>query len=251
MVPVSGFLLSRYCHDCAESDVKQYSLTHSPLPTSEWKLLVSWCLHTHLNSQLLWFKLLIKQIKNDYLKTSCSGLEGLIVVTLQVVIFQLFSQFPPSDEEKYLYFSKQKISNFACYKYTHHSIDLHTLAQRYVNVGLLVRHAWSAYMYYQPANTNYLYNICTMLDQRLRRCSNIVQMLYKCFVFLGNSIGLLTSWFFSPGTADLWSFELRSMSILRSSLELITVPYPVLTMLTEDAQLVTVTLHSVFLFAPV
>ena len=26
-----------------------------------------------------------------------------------------------------------------------------------------------------------------MLDQRLRRWSNIVQMLYKCFVFTGNS----------------------------------------------------------------
>ena len=25
MVPASGFLLSRYCHDCAKSDVKQYS----------------------------------------------------------------------------------------------------------------------------------------------------------------------------------------------------------------------------------
>ena len=25
IVPASGFLLSRYCHDCAESDVKQYS----------------------------------------------------------------------------------------------------------------------------------------------------------------------------------------------------------------------------------
>ena len=23
-----GFLLSRYCHECTESDVKQYSLTH-------------------------------------------------------------------------------------------------------------------------------------------------------------------------------------------------------------------------------
>ena len=27
-----SFLLSRYCHDCAESDVKQYLLTHSPPP---------------------------------------------------------------------------------------------------------------------------------------------------------------------------------------------------------------------------
>ena len=36
-----------------------------------------------------------------------------------------------------------------------------------------------------PANTKHLYNICTSLDQRLRRWSNDVQMLYKCFVFAG------------------------------------------------------------------
>ena len=33
-----------------------------------------------------------------------------------------------------------------------------------------------------PGNTKQLYNICTMLDQRRRRWSNVVQMLYKCFV---------------------------------------------------------------------
>ena len=31
--------------------------------------------------------------------------------------------------------------------------------------------------------TKHLYNICTMLAQRLRRWADIVQMLYKCFVF--------------------------------------------------------------------
>ena len=35
-----------------------------------------------------------------------------------------------------------------------------------------------------PANTKHLYNICTTSAQR-RRWSNIVQMLYKCFVFTG------------------------------------------------------------------
>ena len=35
------------------------------------------------------------------------------------------------------------------------------------------------------ANTKHLYNICTMLDQRRRRWDDIVQMLYKCFVFAG------------------------------------------------------------------
>ena len=38
-----------------------------------------------------------------------------------------------------------------------------------------------------PANKKHLYNIniCTISAQRLRRWSNIVQMLYKCFVFAG------------------------------------------------------------------
>ena len=36
-----------------------------------------------------------------------------------------------------------------------------------------------------PANTKHLHNICTTSAQRLRRCSNFVQMLYKCFVFTG------------------------------------------------------------------
>ena len=36
-----------------------------------------------------------------------------------------------------------------------------------------------------PANTKHLYNICKMLGQRRRRWDDIVQMLYKCFVFAG------------------------------------------------------------------
>ena len=38
-----------------------------------------------------------------------------------------------------------------------------------------------------PVNTNHLYNICTMLGQRRIRWAGVVQMLYKCFVFAGNS----------------------------------------------------------------
>ena len=34
-----------------------------------------------------------------------------------------------------------------------------------------------------PANTKHLYNTCTSSAQQLRRWSNIVQLLYKCFVF--------------------------------------------------------------------
>ena len=36
-----------------------------------------------------------------------------------------------------------------------------------------------------PVNTKRLYHICTVLDQCLRRWSDVVQMLYKCFVFPG------------------------------------------------------------------
>ena len=35
------------------------------------------------------------------------------------------------------------------------------------------------------ANTNHLYNICTMLNQHRRRCAGVVQMLYTCFVYAG------------------------------------------------------------------
>ena len=36
-----------------------------------------------------------------------------------------------------------------------------------------------------PANTKHLYNMCTTSAQRLRRWSNIAQILNKCFVFTG------------------------------------------------------------------
>ena len=36
-----------------------------------------------------------------------------------------------------------------------------------------------------PGDTKHLYSICTMLDQRRRRWVEVVQMLYKYFVFAG------------------------------------------------------------------
>ena len=36
LVPTSGFRLSRYCHDCAESDVKQYSLAVNGIVPINW-----------------------------------------------------------------------------------------------------------------------------------------------------------------------------------------------------------------------
>ena len=47
--------------------------------------------------------------------------------------------------------------------------------------GLPVQSRWG----YIPATTKHVYNICTTSAQRLRRWSNIVQMLYTCFVFAG------------------------------------------------------------------
>ena len=53
-IPTSGFLLSRYCHDCTESDVKQYSLTHGtahmspaiwPIKVDACKMLIQCWLH--------------------------------------------------------------------------------------------------------------------------------------------------------------------------------------------------------------
>ena len=37
-----------------------------------------------------------------------------------------------------------------------------------------------------PVNTKHLYNIFTMLDQRRRRCADVVQMVYKCVEFAGS-----------------------------------------------------------------
>ena len=45
-----------------------------------------------------------------------------------------------------------------------------------------------------PANTKHLNNISTTSAQRLRRWSNVPQMLYKCFVSQLNSSALVTVW---------------------------------------------------------
>ena len=36
-----------------------------------------------------------------------------------------------------------------------------------------------------PVSTKHVYNICTMLAQRLRRWADVVEMLYICFVLTG------------------------------------------------------------------
>ena len=42
-----------------------------------------------------------------------------------------------------------------------------------------------------PTHTKHLHNICTILDQRRRRWADVVQKLYKCFVFAGVSTQVL------------------------------------------------------------
>ena len=59
-----------------------------------------------------------------------------------------------------------------------------TLAQHKTSTGSTPRVCWDAF---SPVNTKHFYNICTMLDQRRRRWADVVQMLYKCFEFAGNS----------------------------------------------------------------
>ena len=41
------------------------------------------------------------------------------------------------------------------------------------------------YVPYPSEHKTFLYNICTMLNQRRRRWADVVQILYKCFVFAG------------------------------------------------------------------
>ena len=54
-----------------------------------------------------------------------------------------------------------------------------------------------------PVNTKHLHNICTTSAQRLRRWSNIVQMLYKCFVFTGYTV--MSAILFDDTKADITS----------------------------------------------
>ena len=58
-----------------------------------------------------------------------------------------------------------------------------------------------------PANTKHLYSICPTSAQRLRRWSNIVQILYKCFVFTVIPMILLSAHSLLPSTSrhrQLW-----------------------------------------------
>ena len=62
---------------------------------------------------------------------------------------------------------------------------LRNMASRGRNAGVMVVYCLCYIISRSSANTKHLYNICTTSAQRLRRWSNIAQMLYKCFVFTG------------------------------------------------------------------
>ena len=70
-----------------------------------------------------------------------------------------------------------------------------TLDQHQTSTGsnATPRVSWAAS---NPVNTKHLYNICTIWNQRQKRWADVVQILYNCFVFAGNS-----SW---PGIAYCW-----------------------------------------------
>ena len=53
----------------------------------------------------------------------------------------------------------------------HYMVLVTTISGEYLSIGMRI-----------TVNTKHLYNLCTTLAQRLRRCSNIVQMLYTSFV---------------------------------------------------------------------
>ena len=64
-----------------------------------------------------------------------------------------------------------------------------------------------------PANTKHLYNICATSVQRLRRWSNILQMLYNFFVFTG--IALVGFWRWTVDVIYVYNnFEVEHILLL-------------------------------------
>ena len=59
-----------------------------------------------------------------------------------------------------------------------------TLYQHQTSTGSTPHVCWAAF---NLVKAKHLYNFCTMLDQRRRRWADVVQMLYKCFIFARSS----------------------------------------------------------------
>ena len=70
-----------------------------------------------------------------------------------------------------------------------------------------------------PSNTKHLHNICTMLNQLRRRWADVVQVLYRCFLFDGiicmdnENIDIFTPTLQSPGDVCLLNAGLQRWSI--------------------------------------
>ena len=75
-----------------------------------------------------------------------------------------------------------------------------------------------------PAITKHLHNICTTSTERLRRSANIVQMLYKCFVFSGiiwlQSVDRMKCWHHSVTARKGVNCSLHSVTTRRALFEL-------------------------------
>ena len=84
----------------------------------------------------------------------------------------------------YYYFLQHSVINKMMYIYTAKIIFLSKCCRHAMTFYANAHFPYSRY----PANTKHLYNICTTSAQRFRRWSNIVQMLFKCFVFAGWSL---------------------------------------------------------------
>ena len=59
-----------------------------------------------------------------------------------------------------------------------------------------------------PVITKHLYTICTRLDQLRRRWADVVQMLYKCFLFAGLGLTLKGLQYFYINHGDLRGFSI-------------------------------------------
>ena len=59
------------------------------------------------------------------------------------------------------------------------------LTYLYSSVSKLGKCAHHTKRTWHRGKRKHVYNICTVFDQRLIRCADVVQMLYKCFVFAG------------------------------------------------------------------
>ena len=101
------------------------------------------------------------------------------------MIIKLLSKFDFMLKIQRQYLLTLQVSRY-CILHLQSSIDLNIdhLIEVSVESAHILCHIHSASSNH-PVNTKHLYDICTKLVQCRRRCADVVQMLYKCFVFTG------------------------------------------------------------------